>query len=178
MGSFVSLLTLCQQSRPNKKKDFKNQYFATHGFDCNDISFVPVCLDIWICVVNQRRRIHIIISFQLPSNIQIFWPILNDGADDCTKFLLCRSQGKTVLDREECLHIKLLCTYLHETSNSNLDIVHKSAIPFLFTISNVICLVNPQNESWVLFIISRNSLYQGLLYRGLSVPTNPLTFKY
>ena len=105
------LLTSCQQSRP-KKKDFKNQYFATHGFDCNDISFVPVCLDIWICVVNQRRRwIHIIISFQLPSNIQIFWPILNDG-DDCTKFLLCRSQGKTALDREECLHIKLLCTYL------------------------------------------------------------------
>ena len=114
------LLTLCQQSRP-KKKDFKNQYFATHDFDCNDISFVPV----WTFefVISQRRRwIHIIISFQLPSNIQIFWPILNDG-DDCTKFLLCRSQGKTVLDREEeCLHIKLLCTYLHETTNQPFDI--------------------------------------------------------
>ena len=38
-----------------------------------------------------------------------------------------------------------------------------------FTISNVLCLVNPQNGSWVLFTISRNSLYQGSLYRGLSV---------
>ena len=41
--------------------------------------------------------------------------------------------------------------------------------PFLFTISNVICLVNPQNGSWVLFTKMRNSLYQGSLYRGLSV---------
>ena len=31
--------------------------------------------------------------------------------------------------------------------NSNLDIANKSARPFLFTISNVICLVNPQNRS-------------------------------
>ena len=31
-----------------------------------------------------------------------------------------------------------------------------------FTISNVISLVNPQIWSWVLFTISRNSLYQGL----------------
>ena len=38
-----------------------------------------------------------------------------------------------------------------------------------FTISNVNCLVNPQNGSWVLFTISQNSLYQGSLYRGLSV---------
>ena len=38
-----------------------------------------------------------------------------------------------------------------------------------FTISNVICLVNPQNGSWILFTISRNSLFQGSLYRGLSV---------
>ena len=38
-----------------------------------------------------------------------------------------------------------------------------------FTISNVIWLVNPQNGSWVLFTISKNSLYQGLLYQGLSV---------
>ena len=37
-----------------------------------------------------------------------------------------------------------------------------------FTISNVICLVNPQNGSWVLFTISRNSLYRGSLYQGLS----------
>ena len=39
----------------------------------------------------------------------------------------------------------------------------------LFTTSNVICLVNPQNGSWVLFTILRNSLYRGLLYRGMSV---------
>ena len=38
-----------------------------------------------------------------------------------------------------------------------------------FTISNVISLVNPQIWSWVLFTISWNSLYPGLLYRGLSV---------
>ena len=38
-----------------------------------------------------------------------------------------------------------------------------------FTISKVISLVNPQNWIWVLFTISRNSLYRGSLYRGLSV---------
>ena len=38
-----------------------------------------------------------------------------------------------------------------------------------FAISIVIGLVNPQNGSWVLFTISRNSLYQGSLYQGLSV---------
>ena len=30
------------------------------------------------------------------------------------------------------------------------------------------CLVNPQNWSWVLFPISRNSLFRGSLYQGLS----------
>ena len=35
--------------------------------------------------------------------------------------------------------------------------------------SNVICLVNPQNGSLVLFTILQNSLYQVLLYWGLSV---------
>ena len=29
--------------------------------------------------------------------------------------------------------------------------------------------MNPQNGNWVLFTISRNSLYQGSLYQGLSV---------
>ena len=29
--------------------------------------------------------------------------------------------------------------------------------------------MNPQNGSWVLFTISRNSLFRGSLYRGLSV---------
>ena len=43
--------------------------------------------------------------------------------------------------------------------HSNLDIVNKSVRPFSFTISNVICLVIPQNGSWVLFTISQNSLY-------------------
>ena len=38
-----------------------------------------------------------------------------------------------------------------------------------FTISNIKCLVNPQNGSWVLFTISQNSLYRGSLYQGLSV---------
>ena len=38
-------------------------------------------------------------------------------------------------------------------------------------ISNVICLVKPQNGSWVLFTISGNSLYRGSLYQGLSVLT-------
>ena len=38
-----------------------------------------------------------------------------------------------------------------------------------FTISNIICLVNPQNGSWVLFTILQNSLYWGSLYQGLSV---------
>ena len=52
--------------------------------------------------------------------------------------------------------------------NSNLDIVNKSVRPFLFTISNVICLVNPQNGSWVLVTILRNSLYWSSLYQGLS----------
>ena len=33
----------------------------------------------------------------------------------------------------------------------------------------MICQVNPQNGSWVLFTLLRNSLYWGLLYRGLSV---------
>ena len=53
--------------------------------------------------------------------------------------------------------------------HSNLNIVNKSVRPFLFTISNVICLVNPQNGSWILFTISQNSLYRSLLYLGLSV---------
>ena len=40
--------------------------------------------------------------------------------------------------------------------HSNLDIANKSVRPFFFNISNnslsnVICLVNPQNGSWVLF---------------------------
>ena len=35
--------------------------------------------------------------------------------------------------------------------------------------SNLICLVNPQNRSWVLFSISQNSLNRGSLYPGLSV---------
>ena len=39
----------------------------------------------------------------------------------------------------------------------------------LFTISNVICLVNPQDGSWVLFAILQNSLYKGLLCQGLGV---------
>ena len=38
-----------------------------------------------------------------------------------------------------------------------------------FTISNEIRLVNPQNRSCILFTISRNSLYRGSLYQGLSV---------
>ena len=33
--------------------------------------------------------------------------------------------------------------------------MNKSVRPFLFTISNIICLVNPPNGSWVLFTISR-----------------------
>ena len=37
------------------------------------------------------------------------------------------------------------------------------------SISNVLCLVNPQKWSWVLFTISQNSLYWGSLYQGLSV---------
>ena len=53
--------------------------------------------------------------------------------------------------------------------HSNLDIANKSVIPFFFTISNLICLVNPQNGIWALFTISRNSLYQGSLYQSLSV---------
>ena len=51
---------------------------------------------------------------------------------------------------------------------SNLDITNKLVGTFLFTISNVICIVNPQNGSWVLFTISRNSLYRDSLYQGLS----------
>ena len=38
-----------------------------------------------------------------------------------------------------------------------------------FTISNVICLVDPQNESWVLFTILQNSVNRGSLYQGLGV---------
>ena len=53
--------------------------------------------------------------------------------------------------------------------HSNLDIANKSVIPFFFTISNLICLVNAQNGIWALFTISRNSLYQGSLYQGLNV---------
>ena len=56
--------------------------------------------------------------------------------------------------------------------HSNLDIANKSVRHFLFTISNIICLVNPQNGSWVLFTILWNSLYWGLLYQGLSIITN------
>ena len=60
----------------------------------------------------------------------------------------------------------LLCNiYIH----SNLDIANISVRPFLFTISNVKCLVNPRSGSWVLFTISQNSLYWGSLYRGLIV---------
>ena len=61
--------------------------------------------------------------------------------------------------------IENLCEII-STIHSNLDIANKSVIPFLFTISNnslgisnVICLVNPQNGNWVFFTISQNSLY-------------------
>ena len=61
--------------------------------------------------------------------------------------------------------------------HSNLDRVNKSVMHTLFvhyfelftTISNVICLANPQIRSWVLFTILRNSLYRDLLHQGLSV---------
>ena len=66
--------------------------------------------------------------------------------------------------------------HTEEQIHSNLDITNKSIRPFLFTLSNnslhisyVICWVNPKNGSWVLFNISRNSLYRGSLYQGLSV---------
>ena len=39
-----------------------------------------------------------------------------------------------------------------EQLHSNLDIANKSVRPFLFTISNVICLVNPQNGSYLGFV--------------------------
>ena len=42
-----------------------------------------------------------------------------------------------------------------------------------FTISNVICLVDPQNGSWVLFTILRNSVNPGSLYRGLGYKVFP-----
>ena len=41
----------------------------------------------------------------------------------------------------------------------------------IYNIKYMICLVNPQNGNWVQFTISRNSLYQCSLYRGLSVLT-------
>ena len=54
--------------------------------------------------------------------------------------------------------------------HSNLNIVNKSVRPFLFTISNnslhisnVICLVNPHNGSWILFTILQNSLFLGFI---------------
>ena len=67
--------------------------------------------------------------------------------------------------------------YLHSVSkiHSNLDIVNKSVRSFLFTILNNslylmwYALVNPQNGSWGLFTILRNSLFRGLLYQDLSV---------
>ena len=38
-----------------------------------------------------------------------------------------------------------------------------------FTISNIICVVNPQNGSWIFFTISRNSQYRSSLFQGFSV---------
>ena len=38
-----------------------------------------------------------------------------------------------------------------------------------FTISNVNCLVNTQNGSWVFFTISRNSLFRDSFYQSLIV---------
>ena len=80
------------------------------------------------------------------------------------------------LNIKECVIVSILVfqNFLSELSkvhlkiHSNLDIVNKSVSPLLFTISNVICLVNPQNGSWVLFTIVWNSLYWGSLYQGLS----------
>ena len=49
--------------------------------------------------------------------------------------------------------------------HSNLDITNKSVRPFLFT---TICNILSKSSKWELGI-HRNSLYQGLLYQGLSV---------
>ena len=61
--------------------------------------------------------------------------------------------------------------------HSNLNIVNKSVRPFLFTISYVIGLVIPQNGSWVLFTKSRNSLYRGSLFQGLSLFSDSILVK-
>ena len=50
--------------------------------------------------------------------------------------------------------------------DSNLDIANKSVRPLLFTISNNSHLKNPQDRRWVLFTISRHSLFRGSLYQG------------
>ena len=42
-------------------------------------------------------------------------------------------------------------------------------IEWFSALSNLIYLVNTQNGSWVLFTISRNLLFRGSLYEGLSV---------
>ena len=64
--------------------------------------------------------------------------------------------------------------------HSNLDIVNKSVIPFLFTISNVICLVNPQNESWILFTIciAKFTISRFVISRFEWWPNSPIAFIY
>ena len=69
----------------------------------------------------------------------------------------------------EKLYAKLKYVFIVTAVHSNLDITNQSVRPFLFTKSNVICLVNPQNGSWVLFTLSQNSLYRGSLYKDLNV---------
>ena len=53
----------------------------------------------------------------------------------------------------------------HKSSQANFCQIRYSSCVIL----NVICIVNPQNGSWVLFTISQNSLFRGSLYQGLSV---------
>ena len=72
-------------------------------------------------------------TFRLDSDVQKSGEILSATYPGKIRILISR---KKMIKNKQIVH-------------SNLDVTNKSIRPFLFTISNVICLVNPQNGSWV-----------------------------
>ena len=76
--------------------------------------------------------------------------------------------GNVSLEMYRILMMIIPCTLKPQYNEQVIQTLFVHYIEY-FTISNVIFLVNLQNGSWLLFTISRNSLYRGSLYRGLSV---------
>ena len=93
----------------------------------------------------------------------------NDGSVKGVSYFKCLPEHGVFVPPNKISKVWVYTTCYAIYIHSNLDIANISVRPFLLTISNVKYFVNPRSGSWVLFTISKNSLYWGSLYWGLSV---------